>query len=78
MASQDRLTEGCIICAWELCAVYPHPDKFGDHRHSESGDIMILIFHMTLRDHILGNMAQYGFMDGISSPVGIGCPSDVQ
>ena len=39
---------------------------------------MILIFHMTLRDHILGNMAQYGFMDGISSPVGIGCPSDVQ
>ena len=39
---------------------------------------MILIFHMTLRDHILGNMAQYGFMGGISSPVGIGCPSDVQ
>ena len=27
--------------------------KFGDHRHCDSGDIMILVCHMILQDHVI-------------------------
>ena len=27
--------------------------KFGDHRHSDSGDIMILISHIISQDHLI-------------------------
>ena len=27
-----------------------HPAKFGDHRHSESGDLMLLLCHMISKD----------------------------
>ena len=40
------------IHGWELLAVYYHPDKFGDHRYWNSGDIMVLICHVTSRDHM--------------------------
>ena len=29
------------------------PAKFGDHRHSDSGDIMVLICHIISQDHLI-------------------------
>ena len=49
---------------WELLAVCHHPDKRGDHRHCDYGD-MFLICHMTLSDHMFKGLCE--FMGG-SSP----------
>ena len=35
------------IYGWELFAAYHRPGKFGDHRSCKSGDIMVLICHVT-------------------------------
>ena len=64
--SQDSLIQGsCKIYVWELLAVFCHLDKFGDHRHYDSEDIMVLIFHLTSRDHMLKGL--YEFISGSHS-----------
>ena len=30
-----------------------HPAEFGGHRHFVSGDIMILVCHVILQDHVI-------------------------
>ena len=30
-----------------------HPAKFSGHRHCGSGDITVLVCHMTLHDHVV-------------------------
>ena len=37
----------------ELIKVNYHLAKFGDHRHCGSEDIMILVCHMILQDHVI-------------------------
>ena len=36
----------------DILAVCDHPDKFGDHKHCESRDIMFLICQVTSRHHM--------------------------
>ena len=45
--SQDHLIEGP-----EFFAKWPHPDKIGDYRYSDGGDMMSLIRHMISRNHM--------------------------
>ena len=33
--------------------VSDHPDKFDDQRHHGSGDIMFLVFHVSLQDNVV-------------------------
>ena len=42
--------EVMLTFGWELVAVIPHPDKFGERRHCNSDYIMFLICHVTSRD----------------------------
>ena len=37
----------------EPVKVSQHPAKFGDHRHSGSGDIMVLICHVISQGHVM-------------------------
>ena len=30
-----------------------HPAKFGDHRYSTGSNILVLVFHMILQDHMI-------------------------
>ena len=30
-----------------------HPTKFGGHRHCDSGDIIVLVCHLILQDHMI-------------------------
>ena len=46
------------ICGWELLAVCHQPDKFGGHRHCDSGNVF-LIFHVTLRDHTFKEFCEF-------------------
>ena len=41
-----------------------HPTEFGGHRHSSSGDIMVFVYHVTLKDNVI--KALNDFM--VSSP----------
>ena len=40
--------------------VIHHLAKFDDHRHTGSGDMIILTFHLTLKDQVM--KASYDFM----------------
>ena len=53
------------IYGWELLAVCHHPDKFGDQRHFDSGDIMNLICQLTSLDHMF--KALHELMGGMPS-----------
>ena len=46
---------------WELLAVYNHPDKSGDHKYCDSGDIIFLIFQVTSREHMFKGLLNYGW-----------------
>ena len=37
----------------ELVKVYHHFGKFGAHRHCGGGDIMVLVCHVILQDHLI-------------------------
>ena len=37
---------------WEPLTVSHHSVKFSNHRHFDSGDITILVFHMILQYHL--------------------------
>ena len=37
----------------ELIKVGYHPAKFSCHRHSDMGDIMALVYHVTSQDHVI-------------------------
>ena len=37
---------------WKPFMVSHHPLKFGHHRHCGSGDIMVLVCHVTLQDRV--------------------------
>ena len=57
--SQDHLIDG-----WEFFAKWPHPDKIGDYRHNDGGDMMFLIRHMFLIPHVticLKDYVDYGW-----------------
>ena len=53
------------IYGWELLALCHHPDKFGDHRHCDTGDAMFLMCHVISCDHMFTGL--YKVMSG--SPV---------
>ena len=38
---------------WEPLMINHHATKIGGHRHCGSGDIMILVCHMILQDHVI-------------------------
>ena len=38
---------------WEPLMMNHHATKIGGHRHCGSGDIMILVCHMILQDHVI-------------------------
>ena len=40
------------LCRWKPFMVSHHPLKFGHHRHCGSGDIMVLVCHVTLQDRV--------------------------
>ena len=37
-----------------------HPVKFGGHRHSDNGDIMVLVCHVISQDHVI--KGSYGIL----------------
>ena len=41
------------LCRWELVKVGYHPVKFGGHRHSDNGDIVLPVCHVILQDHMI-------------------------
>ena len=47
------------INEWKLLAVCHHPDKFGDHRYFDNGDIMFMICHWTSRDQIFKGLCEF-------------------
>ena len=48
---QDHLIKG--IHERKLLIVYPHPARFGSHRHCGNGYIMILAYHVILQDNVI-------------------------
>ena len=38
-----------------------HPVKFGGHKHSDNGDIMVLVCHVISQDHVIKGL--YDFED---------------
>ena len=50
---------------WELLMVYHHSDKFGDHRHCDSGVLFLFFCHVTLHDHMFKMLCK--FMGGCLS-----------
>ena len=57
------------IYGWELLAVCHHPDKFGDHRHCESGG-RCLICHVTSYVHMFKGLCYFmgGSLSLVKSP----------
>ena len=44
---------------WELLIVCHHPDKFGSQRHCVSGDVIFLIYHIILQDHLIKGSSDF-------------------
>ena len=42
-----------LLYMLEPFKVSHHPAKFGCHRHSGSGDIMVFVCHVTLQEHAI-------------------------
>ena len=42
----------------KLLAKRHHSDRFGDKRHSDSGDIIFLIRYVTTRDHMFKGLCE--------------------
>ena len=36
-----------------------HPAKFGYHEHFDSGDIIVLVCHVTLQDHMINGSCDF-------------------
>ena len=36
-----------------------HPDKFGSQRHCVSGDVIFLIYHIVLQDHLIKGSSDF-------------------
>ena len=49
--SQDHAIKG-LLDFIGIKIIY-HPTKFGDHRHSGSGDIMVLACNVISQDHVI-------------------------
>ena len=47
---------------WELLAICHRPDKSCDHKHCDSGDLMLLVFQVTSREHMFKGL--YKFVGG--------------
>ena len=59
---KDRMNKGSCLF-WERApGSMSHPEKFEDHRHCDSGNLVLLICHMTSRD-LMFNWFCY-FIDG--------------
>ena len=48
---QDHLIKG--LHERKLLIVYPHPARFGSHRHCSNGYIMILAYHVISQDNVI-------------------------
>ena len=43
----------------ELLNVSHHPTKFGGHRDSASGDLIVLVCHVILLDHVIKELCDF-------------------
>ena len=46
------------VYGWQLLPLCHHPDKFCEHRHSDSGD-MFLICHMISHNHMFKGFCEF-------------------
>ena len=53
------------IYGWELHEVYHFPEKFGDHKNSDSRDITFLICYMIFQDNAIKGL--FDFVGGTPS-----------
>ena len=51
--------KGLALNGWELLAVYHQPDKYGDHRQCDCGDLVILTWQMTSRDALITGWSNF-------------------
>ena len=42
------------LCELEPFKISHHPTKFRGRSHCDSGDIMVLVFHVISQDHVIG------------------------
>ena len=47
VSSQDHVTKESNDFVWELLAVHHYHDRFGDQKHYDMGDLILLICPMT-------------------------------
>ena len=40
------------LYGWETVMISYHPTKFGGHGHSRRGDVMVLLSHVILQNHV--------------------------
>ena len=64
--SQHHMIKGsCDFKMYDPIKVGYHPSKFGGHRHSGRGDIVVSFCHMILQDHVIKGSCD--FMGSIPS-----------
>ena len=51
---------------YEAIKISYHPVEFGGHRHSGNRDIMVLVCHVTLQDHVIKVLRNFK----VTSPLG--------
>ena len=47
------MTKGSSNYEWELLKIIHHPTKCSGHRHLGVGDVMVLVYHVILQDHMI-------------------------
>ena len=50
---QDHVIKGSCVHGQKPIKVRYHPAKFGSHRQSDSGDILVLVCHVISQDHVI-------------------------
>ena len=44
---------------WEPLKVIQHPTKYGHHSHFGSGDLIVLVCHLILEDHVIKDSCDF-------------------
>ena len=52
-------TWGHVTKGWRLFVSLLQMDKFGDHRHCDMGDLIVLIDHVTSRVHVFKGLGNF-------------------
>lgn len=47
------------IFGWKGLLVSDHRDKFGEHRYRDTGDMMLIIYHVTSHDHTFKGLSKF-------------------